>query len=387
MRVTPSCMAIRALLLLSLACPPRSANGAIIPSFDLDFSAGKATHIVLATEGGRIDGVFQVLESWKGDLRKGDTITVPELAEFASEESRMVKQWGAQPRRWVTGAKMILFLVKSLEPAPAAPGDGKGIAASRTRWLPASSPDYRPVFAGGEETRGYAERMKISVAWVEDGTLCAFHQDPFQGPLLLMPVGRMTVAQARARILERIKSSSDFEKAAALPDPAERAAALVPLTEVQEHRARERAFNALGECGAPALPLLRRMLQDPSLADRHYLVVKALAKAGGIHVGPEVTSLLRAELAFWKAQAPLLTAAQWNDLPVELRLRHIKLEQAVQALAWIRFPDAREAVIEIRGYWESEPRLNRLTGGPTHNSVTFQCKAYLREVFPEHTGP
>jgi len=92
-------------------------------------------------------------------------------------------------------------------------------------------------------------------------------------------------------------------------------------------------------------------------------------------------------LAFWKAQAPLLTAAQWNDLPVELRLRHIKLEQAVQALAWIRFPDAREAVIEIRGYWESEPRLNRLTGGPTYNSVTFQCKAYLREVFPEHTGP
>ena len=382
MRVGHTSVALGAALTLMCAALPRAAHGGLIPDFNLDCSAAKATHIVVATEGQRVDGVLQVLDSWKGDLRKGDTITVPELAQFASEDSRAMGMAGAQPRKPVTGARMILFLVKSLEPLPGAEL-GKEVAASRPKWLPASSPDYRPVFAGGDEPRDYLERMRISVAWVESGTVYAFEQLINPGPLVLMANGRMTEEEAKARILDLIKGNSDFEKAAALPDASLRAAALLPHTEATEHRARERAFNALGECGAPALPILRRMLQDASLADRHYLVVKALAKAGGSHVGPELTALLRLELMFWKRQASLVTATRWNELPCDLRARHIKLEAALHAVAWIRYPGAGEAVAAVRDYWESEPRLNRLTGGPRFNSVTFRCNAYLDAATPK----
>ena len=48
----------------------------IRPSFDLDYSLWKATHIVLATERNVIDGHLKVIESWKGDL-KTDSEIVP----------------------------------------------------------------------------------------------------------------------------------------------------------------------------------------------------------------------------------------------------------------------------------------------------------------------
>ncbi|MHC4645818.1 MAG: HEAT repeat domain-containing protein [Planctomycetota bacterium] len=151
-----------------------------------------------------------------------------------------------------------------------------------------------------------------------------------------------------------------LEKAISLSDSKDRAEALVAFTDVNDHRARERAFNSLAECGTPALPYLRKMLQEEALLDRHYLVVKALAESGGSGVGPELTEMLREELAFWKKQAPLLKATQWRDLPADLRARHAKLEQALEAVNWISFEGAEDILIDIMLYWRSEPRLNRL---------------------------
>ncbi len=166
--------------------------------------------------------------------------------------------------------------------------------------------------------------------------------------------------KANGTIRPFFNESHSGVKAAALPDPNERAKALAALADVNDHRARERAFNALAECGAPALPHLRRMLLDEKLADRHYLAVRALAEVGGSRVGPELTELLREELAFWKKQGPLLEATRWNDLSPELRARHAKLEQALEAVNWISFEGAEDIVMDIMLFWRSEPRLNQL---------------------------
>lgn len=365
------------LQLLMLVTFVFEASGAIRPSFNHNFSVVKATHIVVATEGKTIDGILQILESWKGDLSNGETIIIPELAQFASEESRMIHQWDRKKTRLVTGTRMILFLVKSLELTT---GKEDGKAITKVRWLPTSYPEYRPVFAGGTEPRDNFTRMRISVAWVEDGKIYAFCQVFNPGPLVLTNISNETESEMKARVLELVKNSKEFEKVAALPDSVKRADALVLFTEVKGHRARERAFNSLSECGVPALPHLRKMLKDETLADRHYLAVKALAKAGGVHVGPELTTLLEDELVFWKTQAPLLKATKWNDLSAKLRARHGKLEQTIKAVDWIRFAAAKDAVIKIRNYWQSEPRLNRLTGGPGHNTIRFQCDEYLRHA-------
>lgn len=366
---------------LILASLPLEATAGIRPSFDLDSSAAKATHVVVATEGEGIDGVLEVLESWKGDLGKGAVILVPELAQFASEKSRRIG-WGIK-HGTVTDSRMVLFLVKSLEPATSARKLKKDTrAAPKTQWLPASFPDYQPVFAGGPTRRSNFERMRISVAWIENGMVYAFQQIMNPGPVTLVRLGRLSEADVRARVLKVGKDSKGLQEAAAIPDPVKRAAALVQFTEVKEHRERERAFNALAECGAPALPYLRRILKDDTLADRHYLAVNALAKAGGVHVGPELTTLLEQELAFWKRQAPLVKATKWNDLPARLRSRHVKLEQALAAVTMISFPGARKAMSAIQSFWQSHHQVNRLTGGPRFSSIAFRCKAYLDLELP-----
>lgn len=47
----------------------------------------------MVTEGEKIDGIFEVLETWKGELKPGETITIPEMAEFESRDARGIDKW------------------------------------------------------------------------------------------------------------------------------------------------------------------------------------------------------------------------------------------------------------------------------------------------------
>lgn len=65
------------------------ALGGIRPSFLPQESAWRATDVVLVTEGKEIDGVVEVIETLKGDLKPGVTLTLPDLAEFKTKEARL----------------------------------------------------------------------------------------------------------------------------------------------------------------------------------------------------------------------------------------------------------------------------------------------------------
>ena len=56
--------------------PPSLAG--IRPSFSLDYCSWHATDIVLVEVTPKPD-VFRVVETWKGDLKTGHLVTVPEL--------------------------------------------------------------------------------------------------------------------------------------------------------------------------------------------------------------------------------------------------------------------------------------------------------------------
>src|ERR1017187_4073205 len=102
----------------------QAAFPSIRPSFGLDTSSWHATHIVvvITTATG---GTFQVVESWKGDLRVGELVVVPELrpAPHAMPISSYPKSWSGAERGGVSelvprqpaGSRMILFLKGSAE--------------------------------------------------------------------------------------------------------------------------------------------------------------------------------------------------------------------------------------------------------------------------------
>src|SRR2546429_9968335 len=91
------------------------------------------------------DGVFSVVESWKGDLKPRDSLEVPELKPnkdavpissypkpqgFGSQDTQGISE---QIPRQPVGSRMILFLKKKEEGGVASPSVGN---TAGTRWEP-----------------------------------------------------------------------------------------------------------------------------------------------------------------------------------------------------------------------------------------------------------
>jgi len=349
---------IGTLLLLAGLAFSSLAETEVAPSFSLRFSALKATHIAVVTDGRRIDGELEVLECWKGDLAKGDSVVMPELAQFANRESREVQLQDRRNPIRVTGDRMIVFLVKSIEPTEER-GRDKDAPAGRVRWLPAAMPEYQTVFGGEWSQPDESSRARACVVWLDRGSVFAVQRQD-DGTSKLVMLRNTSEEDMRASITRYLRSATGFHTAAATADPAERAKLLVPFTQIENHRAAEQAFNALAECGIPALPYLRKMIDDPKWANRHYLVARYMAKAGRSRAVPDLIKVLEGELDFWRQHAPVLAGTRWRDLSPELRMRHLKLEQTLQAAHWVGSEEVREVVESIRRLWDAEPRLIRL---------------------------
>src|SRR5262245_46364145 len=145
------------ILLTLILLSASQARAGIRPSFDLDTSAWNATDIVVATEGKKIDGVFRVLETWKGDLSVGDTISIPALASFGPETSRVVSDLRYQkekgPRIVVSGDRMVLFLKREPHQSATETGGGSSLSSNSIRWKPT----------------GVFDDFNVSVTWMEEG--------------------------------------------------------------------------------------------------------------------------------------------------------------------------------------------------------------------------
>jgi hypothetical protein len=270
------------LSVLIVAASPSGAFAIILPSFGLDDCAWDASHIVVVTKGDRIDSAVEVLESWKGDLKKGDRLTIPELAAFAPEKIRLIfPRWHEERAvdlpKHVTCSRMVLFLVKKQEKVAAG-------APAKTVWAPASSWD----------------EMKVSMMWIEKGKAYAFAQQMNPGPSVLIP-WNITECGVRCRVNEVIETQAALSRAIALTDPSELSAAVLPLIE-SHPEFRFTIIQTLGDTGPKALPGLRKLLKDESLGWCQVYVV-SMARAGGASVGPELMEVVKEELAFWKKSA------------------------------------------------------------------------------------
>jgi len=97
------------------------ALAGIRPSFSLDYCSWNATDILLVEVTPR-PGVFRVTESWKGDLKAGSPVVVPELQppagalEISAYPKRLdeIQNGGLDERipAQPVGSRMVLFLKK-----------------------------------------------------------------------------------------------------------------------------------------------------------------------------------------------------------------------------------------------------------------------------------
>jgi surface antigen-like variable number repeat protein len=348
-----------------------SVSAGIRPSFDLVGSSWHATDIVVVTEGKQIDGVFTVLETWKGDLKPGATISISEMGEFKDKDVRqatkgsLIENGGPAAAEYVTCERMVLFLIDAQKTPEGADKDetrGGGVK-SMSRWH-------------GANTLG--NEVKYSSVWIEKDKLYWFMQLMNPGPSLLYG-HRGTEAELKSQVADVVSTQNSLNAALAISDPATRAAGLEPFAQDSIALAREKAFAGLAECCEAALPVLRRLLDSELTSEYRDNVIEAFAKAGGTSAGPELTAWLEKELEFWKKTGPTLRAGWWNgngfdslDAVESIRDRHVALLHAINALGKIRYVKAEKTVNELSDLWRSLPPLYG-------DEITEACDVVLRQ--------
>lgn len=344
------------------------AVAGIRPSFMLDNSTWHATHIVVATEGDEIDGKLTVIESWKGDLRAGEIVDVPDLAAFKTDASREVHYFlgeGNESRiKHVTGKRMVLFLIKNPNEEKAA-GQEK-LPVTPKRWLPANL--YKEV--------------NTAILWIEGEKSFAFMQIINPGPSELVEYSASETT-IKAAVLKIIKDQNELNAINVIEDKLKRAEMLKRFTNSENYFARQFAFASFGVCGPEALPILREMLKEESNMQLHQHVIKAMTAAAPDRIGEELVTILKDETAFWKITGPNLKPGWWNDFSVgdekrkRLQDRYGKVLEILYSLRKLKYVPCKSAVAEFRDFWRSLPQLEDRSG---LNQMSEACDHVLREL-------
>lgn len=260
---------------------PGIAGAALMLSFSHVHATWEATDIVVVSENGKLDGEVVVLESWLGSLQRGERIHLPELCKFAAEgERRIASEFLVNPLRekpkYVTGERMVVFLRGTGTCRQVAPLEPPGKTMLQAGQLLAlRQMTFEPA---------YHRDIQISTAWIEEGQVYAFTQVSNPGPLVLVRQAgwqwSLTEDRLRFEVMKVLDLKGRLEHALLCSDPARRAEALVPFTKDKTlWDVRERAFRGLTECGPAAVPVLRKMLEDPE--QDHIRINQMLAKQGG----------------------------------------------------------------------------------------------------------
>jgi hypothetical protein len=297
------------------------------------------------------DNSVKVLETWKGTLVEGAVIQVLELPASPLE----VATWeeNAAPKM-VSGKRMVLFL-KHADKAIASP--------TGETWV-------------GASTWG----ARASSVWIEAGQAYAFSQRINPGPSALWPMGNES--KLMQETLDILVAQTALEKTKALPDATQRASALQPMTTGKYWLQCQEAIAAMGECGAPALPLLHQILKKNG--NNSSDVTTALARAARENAGAEMTALLKEELVFWEKEASGLPVGWWNSLNPQDRRQRLQnrygiLQPAIKTVTDLHYLPATKVVNELRDLWISLPQLNDQWG---LDKITEACNKALQTLSP-----
>lgn len=340
-----------------------ATRAGIRPSFALDYSAWHSTVIVLV-EVTAEDGVFSVVESWKGELPAAELITVPELTP--SRDAKPISFYFTEPGldqqlpRPLVGSRKLLFLKQeqnAIAPSPAAS------SKSVERWLPAD------VF----------ENMKTSALWIDDDELYSFQQLVNPGPTRLSLFGS-SLKQVKQRVDEICRIQRQLETTVILKNTEAKAEGLKPYVRSNVQEARRVALKELGKCGRAGLSTIREMLDDREFSDQAADLITALEEAGGEGVAQELDSRLQQELAYWRVSAPSLSPGWWNQDATPhapLRERYAVTIRLVLGLQRTHYTPALATATELGALWRSFPQLNDPSG---LNQMAEECDKLVEHL-------
>ena len=150
--------------------------------------------------------------------------------------------------------------------------------------------------------------------------------------------------------------------------PLDRARAIAPLVGDSIGVASEAAVSALGSCGRSGQPVILRLIEEPKLAAYHGMLIRELARAGGVDAGPSLLRILKRDLHYWRETGPTLPAGWWSGKDVaaqdrqRLQQRYSRTLEAVRALARVQYREAAATTKQLADFWRSLPQLHDKSG-------------------------
>ena len=354
-----------AILILAIA---QTAIGGIRPSFRLDPSAWKATHIVIAVTT-KTEGTFEVVESLKGNLHAGVHLVIPDLrpldeaepiaAHLASSEFVLCNPGSHLIPKQAVGSRVILFLVGADE----------------------SGSDDK-VGVGGWKPSDIMDSMQASVVWIEGSSLYAFEQVINPGLPLLCQL-RESETDVRNRVAEIALIQSQIAVDLSLTDGAERAERLRQYVGSHIIPVRMAALRELGKSGPSAISVISTMIDDPAFASEAPSLIHALVDAGGKAAGPEVLHRLQRELQFWKSKGPSLRR-NWGNENLNgnspFRAHNSATYELLIGLQKLRYQPALATALELRKVWQSVPPADNSS---TEDEIGNECLKLIRALKAE----
>jgi hypothetical protein len=342
-RLLPICIALCLITSTTLA--------RLRPGFFLEYNTWQATDIILVKDDGDLRPRVKVVESWKGNLRPGDTIVVEGLLAAAAPKPKLDPDIAPFPDA-VEGGYVVFFLAH--HPGGVRLGEADGT--------------WTGVVQGNEFLYTSAAFIREKVAH----RFAAMGITNFEPDTLVST--KLSDAQFKAEVDSILKVQEDLRKAAAIASPEDRAKTLLPIAKTSYYNAQCEALRLLGKCGQPAVPMLRGLVISDSKhsKDDRFLVpisfereiADALAAASGPNRNQELTAIVVEELAYWKKTAPTLKVGWWNELPSadEPRAHYGRLYSALKNLKGAYKAPPDDPVKQLRDLWASLPQLNDSTG-------------------------
>lgn len=342
-----------AFILGGLVFLPSVARAETLPSFRVEYCAWNATHIVEVSQGENCDAVFTVLDSWKGDLKKGEVLKFPEMRKFAPKQQREVYVFPhtqVPPKRvtHVSGLRMVLFLQKvDKGPGGTWPGISNGT-------------------------------IETAVAWIDGGEVFAYVQVRNPGGQVVWPL-EMTEKQFKDRVLHICNTNEKLRQALQVADPEKRAHSLGDLVRSDLRECRYEAMEALGKCGPKGLPVILKVLNENPKIDVTCGLIHAMGKVGGPDAGKKLNTILKDEFAFWKKRGPQLKDNWWHDWSLGQKEVYLLRDcngifMAVIFALWdANYPECRPLVREVRDFLQAHPHLS------TSLDTMQVCKLILGE--------
>jgi hypothetical protein len=149
----------------------------------------------------------------------------------------------------------------------------------------------------------------------------------------------------------RAEPRAELRKAAAEPDLARRAEAVLPLLDADHGNIYLKVLDVWVGCGKAALPALRSLLADETRSDRSCLI-DTLVRAGGTEALADLEHMLGEERAYWDNLG--------LNLDEESKISRSRVEYLVTILGHLRqfvYQDRNACVRAIRDRWTDQPIL------------------------------